>query len=142
MKKKTVKTVDAAHQKTDNILQDIEQTIGEIYARDMKLKAIGKEYRDYMDFVDNQTDLTRSAFLSADDKISRQEAKRAYMDQIWTLTIQSEEYNRIIRDFTRRLAELNQEALDVVNDRLPEIYMINYNQVAEECKRVGIKVYG
>lgn len=133
---------DNAHRKTDIILQEIEQTIVEIYARDKKLKAIGREYRAYMDFVDNQTDLTRNAFLSADDKISRQEAERAYMDQIWTLTIHSEEYNRIIRDFTHRLAELNQEALDVVNDKLPEIYMINYNQVAEECKRVGIKVYG
>ena len=49
---------------------------------------------------------------------------------------------RIIKEFTRVLAQVNQKALDVVNGTLPEVYAVSYNNVADECRRVGIKVNG
>jgi hypothetical protein len=40
------------------------------------------------------------------------------------------------------MAKVNQEALDVVNESMAGVYCINYNQIATECKRAGIKVNG
>lgn len=136
------RTTDRARQKTDKILVGIERQMGRVYDTDPALLNIQKKYEKYMASVQKRTEGAYKAFIDADDEESKKEAKEAYMKQIQRYTIESKEYNSIIKEFVRIMADVNQKALDIVNDAVPEIYVVNYNQVAEDCRKVGLKVNG
>ena len=57
-------------------------------------------------------------------------------------TFGSKEYTAIMDEYADAIAGANAKALDIANDAMIEVYTISYNQVADECKRVGIKVNG
>lgn len=134
--------MDRARQLTDKKLKNVESKIGRIYINDPALKRIKKKYMHYMKKVQKQTESSYNAYINETDKDIKEDLKRAYVDEIEGLTIRSVEYNRIIKEFTQVMAKVNQRALDVVNKSMAEVYCINYNQIATECKRVGIKVNG
>ena len=62
------------------------------------------------------------------------------MDEIRKHTIDSKEYQKLSQAVVDALAACNQKALDATNAEMPEIYAVNYNQVATECREVGIDV--
>lgn len=134
--------MDEARRKTDKILKGIEKAQGRIYATDPALIRIEKEYARYMKMVQKRTEGEYRAYINAKGKDIEEECKKAYMDAIRALTTESKEYRDLVRRIASVLAEVNQKALDSVNEAMPEIYAINYNQVAEECRRAGIEVYG
>lgn len=136
------RTADRARQKTDKMLAGIERQMGRVYDTDPALLNIQKKYEKYMASVYKRTESAYKDFIDADDEESKKEAKKAYMGQIRLYTIESKQYNEIIKQFVRIMADVNQKALDVVNDSMSEIYAINYNQVAEDCRKVGLKVDG
>lgn len=132
--------IDKVHQRTDKKLYQIERKMNRIYRNDSDLISVRKEYTKYMDMVQTRTDDLYRAFINETDKDIKSEAKKAYMDAVERLTVKSKEYNKLIKKIVSVLAKVNQEALDVVNDSMSDIYVMNYNQVITECKRVGIKV--
>lgn len=134
------RTADKARQKTDKMLAGIERQMGRVYETNPALLNIQKKYEAYMDDVSKRTEDAYKAFMNAEDEESKKEAKEAYMGQIRAYTIQSKEYNKIIKEFVHALALANQKAMDVVNDSMVDIYVMNYNQVADDCRKVGIKV--
>lgn len=134
------RTADKARQKTDKMLASIERQMGRVYETNPALLNIQKKYEAYMDDVSKRTEDAYKAFMNAEDEESKKEAKEAYMGQIRAYTIQSKEYNKIIKEFVHALALANQKAMDVVNDSMVDIYVMNYNQVADDCRKVGIKV--
>lgn len=136
------RTEDRARQKTDKMLVSIERQMGRVYETDPALLNIQKEYDKYMKSVYKSTEGSYKAFIDADDEESKKKAKEAYMGQIRAYTIESKEYNKIIKEFVQIMADVNQKALDVVNDSIVDIYVMNYNQVAEDCRKVGLKVDG
>lgn len=134
--------MDNTHKQTDRILKDIEKAQGRIYRTDPALIRIEKEYARYMKMVQKRTEGEYKAYINAKGKDIEEECKKTYMDAIRALTTESKEYRDLVRRIASVLAEVNQKALDSVNEAMPEIYAINYNQVAEECRRAGIEVYG
>ena len=134
------RTPDRARQKTDKMLGSIERQMGRVYDTDPALLKVEKKYNEYMEYVQKRTEDAYRAFIDADDEETKEKAKKAYMGQIRRYTIESKEYNSIIKQFVRTMADVNQKALDIINDAMPEIYVVNYNQVAEDCRKVGIKV--
>ena len=134
--------MDRARQLTDKKLKNVESKIGRIYINDPALKRIKKKYMRYMKKVQKQTESSYNAYINETDKDIKEDLKCAYVDEIEGLTIRSVEYNKIIKEFTQIMAKTNQKALDVVNKSMAEVYCINYNQIATECKRVGIRVNG
>lgn len=136
------RTADKARQKTDKMLAGIEKQMGRVYDTDPALLNIQKKYEKYMASVYKRTEGAYKAFIDADDEESKKEAKETYMGQIRRYTVQSKEYNSIIKEFVRTMADVNQKALNVVNDSMSEIYALNYNQVADDCRKVGLKVDG
>lgn len=136
------RTEDKARQKTDKMLASIERQMGRVYKSDPALLNIQKKYEKYMEYVYERTKGAYKAFIDANGEESKKEAKDVYMRQIQRYTIESKEYNSIIKEFVQIMASVNQKALDVVNDSTSEIYAINYNQVAEDCRKVGLKVDG
>lgn len=134
--------MDKARQQTDKKLNAMEAKIGRIYKTDPALKHIEREYARYMGKVREKTEASYKAYINESDQNIKQTLKQAYMDEIKSLTLDSEEYNKIVKKFIQVMAMVNQKALQVSNKAMTEIYCLNYNQVAVECKKVGIKVNG
>jgi len=134
--------MDRARQATDKKLQVMEDEIGRIYANSPALKRIRKEYAEYMKMVQKRTESSYKAYMDETDPDTKKDLKKAYTDEVRSLTLESKEYNKLIKKFTEVMAQVNQEALNVANGAMVDIYVENYNQVAVECRRVGIEVDG
>jgi hypothetical protein len=111
-----------------------------LYHMDKGLRKVKKEYDDYMADVWERTEGDFKAFKDESDINHKAELKNVYMSKIEALTVKSKAYQKIIKKLTAELARVNQLGLDLVNERMAKIYAISYNQVAEECRRVGIKI--
>lgn len=134
--------MDRARTKTDQKLNKMEAQIGRIYESSPALKRIEKEYAEYMKMVQKRTESSYKAYMDETDPDTKKDLKKAYTDEVRSLTLESKEYNKLIKKFTEVMAQVNQEALNVANGAMVDIYVENYNQVAVECRRVGIEVDG
>lgn len=134
--------MDKARQKTNKILRDLEQRVNEVYVTDPLLSNIQKSYHEYMDIVKAYTKDAYDAYINEKDETVKAKLKKIYVDQVEELTLYSKEYKRLINEIAIIMSDINQKALDLINNEMSEIYMINYNQVAVDCKKAGIKVNG
>jgi hypothetical protein len=134
--------MDKALQLTDKKLEALESKVGRVYKNDPALKQIKKEFNAYMKMVQKRIRSSYEAYINENDKNTKEELKRVYMDELRDLTLNSVKYRKLIKKFTKVMADVNQKALDLVNAEMSEIYVINYNQIATDCKKIGIKVNG
>lgn len=134
--------MDRARSKTNKLLKDLERRVGEVYITDPSLSYIQRKYHDYMDMVKMYTKDSYEAYVNETDIDTKEQLKKVYTDEVRALTTKSVEYKRLINEIARIMANINQKALDLINEEMTEVYTINYNQVAVECKKVGIKVDG
>lgn len=134
--------MDKALRLTDKKLEALESKVGRVYKNDPALKQIKKEFNAYMKMVQKRTRSSYEAYINENDKNTKEELKHVYMDELEGLTLNSVKYRKLIKKFTKVMADVNQKALNLVNAEMPEIYAINYNQVATDCKKIGIKVNG
>lgn len=131
--------MDKARSAADKILGQTEKAMGRVYNEDPALIRIQKKLAKYLDGVRKDTQaLYDERKAHPQDK----EARKAYEDAVREKTANNAEYNAIIKEFTKALAEANQKALDLVNGSMVDVYTVSYNNVADECRRVGIKVNG
>jgi N-acetylglucosamine kinase-like BadF-type ATPase len=128
--------MDRARTQTDKKLDMIEREIGRVYKEYPALLAIEKEYAKYMAKVQKQTEKEYNAYKEDPEQ------KQAYIDKVKALTLGSKEYARLTQKIARVLAEVNQQALEISNNAMLEVYAMNYNQVADDCRKAGIKVDG
>lgn len=132
--------MDIARQKTDKRLQKMEREIGRIYENNPALKNIQKEYLKYMAVVNKKTKKAYLEYKNADGQEEKRLLKQAYIDQVKALTVESVEYNKLMHRYAMALSEVNAQALEYINDNMDMIYADNYNDIATECKKMGIKV--
>ena len=128
--------MDRARTQTDKKLNMIEREIGRVYKEHPALLAIEKEYAKYMAKVQKQTEKEYKAYKEDPEQ------KQAYIDKVKALTLGSKEYARLTDKIARTLSEVNQQALEISNNAMLEVYAMNYNQVADDCRKAGIKVDG
>ena len=133
---------DKARAKTDKKLESMEKGIGSVYRENHALFLAKKAYAAYMAKVQKRTEGAYSAFKHAGAEDDADALKKAYMDELKALTLNSDEYRKIVEQLADALAQANQQAVGIVNAAMIETYVDNYNQAAEECRRVGIKVDG
>ena len=131
---------DKARIQTEKLLSKSEKDIEKVYTSNKELKKAIKEYTRYMERLQKATEGLFKAYKDEEDINAKKDAKNAYIAEILAQTIESKEYQRIISKLTASITKVNQKALDKINEITAEIYAINYNQVAEDCRKVGIKV--
>lgn len=131
---------DKARIQTEKLLSKSEKDIEKVYTSNKELKKAIKEYTKYMERLQKATEGLFKAYKDEEDINAKKDAKNAYIAEILAQTIESKEYQRIISKLTASITKVNQKALDKINEITAEIYAINYNQVAEDCRKVGIKV--
>lgn len=96
----------------------------------------------YMASVKKKTEDAYNAYINEEDRDVKAKKKKEYEKEVRHYTIESKEYKVLIKTIASTLAKVNQQALDISNDSMLEIYIENYNQVAIDCKKAGIKVDG
>ena len=133
---------DQARTKTDKRLKRMESDIKNVYSRSTVLKRAINDFKAYMDFVSENTQELYDAYLNAEKIDEKATLKKKYEEAVLKLTIHNDKYKKLIKRITEALAQVNEEALEVSNDAMIETYVENYNQVAEDCKKVGINVEG
>jgi len=131
---------DRARKKTDKMLRGMERRVRAVYSSDPSLLRMQKKYENYMESVKLATQESYEAYKNAPAGDERDRLKQAYVKEVRDLTINNRLYKDLISEFTRVMAQVNQTALDIVNSEMEDVYMVNYNQVAVDCKKVGIKV--
>lgn len=132
--------MDKARFQTDRRLKKMEKEIGRVYNDSPAILRIQRILIKYMNMVKERTQEAYDDYMSEEDKDIKAKKKKAYMDEIRKLTLDSPDYRKIVKEFTSVLSKVNQEALDISNDAMVDVYVANYNQVAEDCRKVGIKV--
>lgn len=133
---------DRARKKTEKLLIRLERRVKAVYANDPQLKKVQKEYERYMMDVKDSTYRSYLAYKKAETEEDKRRLKKEYTDEVKKLTLENKTYKAIIKKFTKEMARVNQKALDLVNAEMSNIYMVNYNQMAVECRKLGIKVNG
>lgn len=133
---------DKARAQTDKTLELMEKEISRVYDKNPALISVYKEYKQYMDMVQEHTEGLYKAYIDESDKNIRLDNKKAYMDAIRALTIESADYRKLIKKIAKAITKVNKQALNIANGAMQEIYVANYNQVAVDCEKVGIKVNG
>lgn len=128
------RTSDSAREMTDRELAMVSRQISLLFKKDKRLLLAQKRYSDFMKKVKEDTQE-----LYEQSK-SDEEAKKAYVAEVKKRTLENREYRRLIDDVTKEIARVNQLAVDLMNSKSAKIYTENYNQVAEDCRKVGIKV--
>ena len=131
---------DRARTETEKRLDTLEKDIDALFSHDKTLNSAMNALQKYLARVQKLTEASYKAYTSETDKDIKAEAKKAYMDEICKHTIDSKEYQKLSQAVVDALAACNQKALDATNAEMPEIYAVNYNQVATECREVGIDV--
>ena len=132
--------MDRARQLTDKKLKDVEKQISRVYKMHPALLQAKQEYKEYLEYVKKQTQKEYDDYVKEKDEKKKEVLKKVYTDKVKKLTLQSAKYKRIENRLLNAMSQANQSALDIINKAIPEIYTINYNQVAVDCKQVGIKV--
>ena len=132
--------MDKARKKTDRLLRDLERRVKAVYSSDPSLLRIQKRLDVYMASVAEATKSEYDAYKSADGMDEKRRLKKIYGDKVRSLTLNCKPYKDLVAEYTRIMAIVNQKALDLVNAEMAQIYTINYNAVADDCKAVGIHV--
>ena len=134
--------IDEARQKTDKMLADLERRIEQLYMSDPSLIRMRKKYRAYMKKVEEQTKDAYDAYVNETDREEKTKKKVEYQDQVMKLTMQNKEYKKLCSDISMAIAKVNEKATKMTNEFVDNIYILNYNEVAVDCKKIGIRVNG
>lgn len=132
--------MDNARKKTDKLLRGLERRIKDVYANDPSLLRIQKKLDRYMAEVERRTRAEYEAYVEETERDEKRRLKQAYKEAVWSLTNGSRVYKDIMSTYASAMATANQKALDLINAEMPEIYVLNYNQLADVCRAIGVKV--
>lgn len=115
--------MDAAHKATDKELERIEKKLSKIYEQAAKeLQEKADKYFERFKELDKQ----KQALVKA-GKITEKEYKTWRQNKILT----GQHWTAMQKQAAERLVRADREAIEYTNGRLPYVYTLNYNSVAE-----------
>lgn len=121
---------------TDKKLEEMERHLRGIYTR--AEKEIGDAWKQYMVEADSKVaDLTK-AYVEAKksgDKEAIREAGKKLAGAKQKRTIYNNHYQALTRQTAESISHVNEIATRYINGQLPEIYSLNYNEVARSVNR-------
>ena len=119
--------MDAAHKETDRQIIALERRLLKLYAN--AEKSLQKRVTAYFERFAKQ-DAEKKKQLEKGD-ITEQEFLQWRLAQI----ARGKEFENLLDDVAGELLKANQTAVDMTGDAMPDAYMVNYNQEAEEVNQ-------
>lgn len=134
-----MKELDSARKYTDKELAKVEKQIDRIYRK--SAKGIYTDYQKFMDKaqkrIQTQENALASAIKTKDEKLIK-EAEKALQDAKFAVTLQDARYREMLESTAKRIANANQIAINYANEKIPDVYAVNYNQMDEVIKGVTL----
>lgn len=131
---------DEARSKTDKKLAKTERELIEIYQK--SAKGIYSKWDKYMDNAAKRVEKLQSEYDEAKrsgDKERIAETGKALGIAKRNIILQSDDYQAMLNETTKRLAEVNQTAVAYLNKQIPDIYALNYNAISGEAFDMGVQ---
>ena len=124
---------DSARNYTDNELKAMEEYLSGIYAQAEKdlIKKFNKYTADFVRLDAEKQKMVDSGEMSPEEYETWRKNKLLY-GMHWT---------RLIDQVKKEMGKCNQTALDYVNGRVPQIFSVNYNQIAESIPGAEVAGY-
>lgn len=120
---------DKARKMTDKELARMERHIKRQYKQ--ATSEITEKWNAYMERaqkrLEKHENALSDALASGDDKLIA-EAEETLKNAKRSITFQDAKYRAMVEDTTVRMANANQIAIDYCNEKVPNIYAMNYNQ--------------
>ena len=120
---------DKAHRLTDEKLEEIEKRLSDIYSR--AEKEIQKTADEYFSKFAAQDEKKRK--LLEQGKITEEEYTKWRKGKV----MYGKRFTAMKEDIAKQLLNVNQTATAYINGKLPEIYTLNYNALAETVDGVN-----
>lgn len=131
--------MDKARRYTDKELKKLERRLKKEYSS--AEKELKKKWKEYMAMVEKEIKPYQSAYdlaLKAGTKEQIAEAKLALENIKRDFTLSSPRYKEMIDSLTGQMANVNVTALAYINDKVPDLYIVNHNAIAPTAKSFGI----
>jgi hypothetical protein len=134
---------DKAHKWTDKQIKEIEKKIGKYYA----VAWLGiTDWNKYIDDIEPEAEALikdKEDAKKVGDKVLIEKTTKAYESYLFSKTILSDGYKKMLDKVARKIADVNKGALDIVNGFVGKIYTKNYNFIGKntikDFKIGGIK---
>lgn len=130
---------DKVRKATDKELVKLENKISAIYKRSQK--DLRKQWTAYMEqsaVVISEYQKAYEAALATRDMKKINKAKEDLKDAKFKQTVYNDHYRSMLNDVTTKIANVNKIALAYANDKMPAIYAMNHNAIAQTAKSLGI----
>lgn len=124
---------DKARKITDKELQKMEKEINKIYWD--AYRDISKEWDAYMKSHEPKVDEAKRALddaILSGDKDEIKKAREVYEHTVSNVTVNNKRFQDMRDEVCAKMTHVNEVAVNVVNDDMPKIYTVNYNQFGEE----------
>lgn len=131
--------MDKARRYTDKELKKLERILKKEYSS--AEKELKKKWKEYMAMVEKEIKPYQSAYdlaLKNGTKKEVAEAKKALEKIKRDFTLSSPRYKEMVDNLTDRMAHVNETALAYINDKVPDLYIVNHNAIAPTAKNLGI----
>ena len=132
--------IDRAASKTDKRLEEIEKRLHKIY--EQAQDDLTKSWKNYMEAQNAYVKDLQEAYGRAKDFGTPEEVREIGKElgvAKAERTLQNQYYKDMVKETTRKLANVNQTALNYVNGQMFWVYSTNYNQAAKDADKVGFR---
>lgn len=95
---------------------------------------IGQKWYKYMESIKPEGDRLLKAYEDAkltNDKDLIQETGKEYGQYLREKTYMNDRYKSMLNTTTTKLANVNETALAYLNDKMPKVYSVNYNELSD-----------
>lgn len=128
---------------TDGKLEEMEKRLRGIYSR--ASKELGEAWKSYMKAADAEVSRLGEAYGAAKasgDKDAIRAAGIAVSKAKQERTILNARYQRLTEELAESITKVNQTAAAYINGQLPQIYSVNYNEVARAANKAVAQLSG
>lgn len=132
--------IDRAASKTDKRLEEIEKRLHKIYAQAQD--DLTKSWKNYMEAQNAYVKDLQEAYGRAKEFGTPEEVREIGKElgvAKAERTLQNQYYKDMVKETTRKMANVNQTALNYVNGQMFWVYSTNYNQAAKDADKVGFR---
>lgn len=128
---------------TDGKLEEMEKRLRGIYSR--ASKEVGEAWKAYMTEANEKVKKLGEAYQAAKasgDKDAIRSAGIAASKAKQERTIHNERYKRLTKELAESISKINKTAAAYINGQLPQIYSVNYNEVARAANKAVAQLSG
>ena len=123
---------DKARNLTDKILADMEKNLSAIYFKEQKY--LYSSFEEYFKPLKKEAEKLLNNIAEAKTDKEKTTAKNAYKLFVKKSILADKKFKDLSKNLSNRLYETNLNAVNQINEKAPEIYVLNYNAIGKNLE--------